>query len=36
MIDLLLRELYEAERRCDERNYTHGHSFEEWKRYRGF
>lgn len=36
MIELLLRELYETERRLPERNYAHGHSFDEWKTYKGF
>jgi len=30
----LLKELYDTERRLSERNFAHGHSFEEWLRYR--
>jgi hypothetical protein len=30
----LLKELYEAERKQQERNYAKGHSFEEWLDHR--
>lgn len=32
--ELLLRQLYETEKRLDERNFAKGHSFEEWVDFR--
>jgi hypothetical protein len=31
-VELLLRRLYETERRLDERNSAKGHSYGEWKQ----
>lgn len=36
LIILLLKRLYETERKLEERNFAHGNSFEEWLRYNGF
>lgn len=31
--ELILRELYEAQKKLAERNFAHGHSYAEWRDY---